>query len=263
MATSLAHRALSLLVGVFMVAVARPAAAQQTCYGYDEAGRLTAVVNEQGQTIVYDYDAVGNILATHRNDATGPVAITFVHPTTAVGGAQIVVLGTGFSTDPAQDHATIGGVTATVTAATTCSVSVVVPPNALAGPGSIQVTTPSGSATYSGSFSLGVSVIVSPPTAEAVINQTIGFVATVTGAADQRVTWSVAGIAGGDAAHGTITPAGLYTAPAAVPSSANVTVQATSVAVPSATGPATVSIVTAANQYARTAASVMFGPLPP
>ncbi|HXQ22783.1 MAG TPA: IPT/TIG domain-containing protein [Candidatus Acidoferrales bacterium] len=257
------HSRACLAVGLLTLLFARTASAQQTCYGYDETGRLVAAVNAQGQTIIYDHDAVGNIVDVRRNDATGPVAITFVTPATAVGGAQIVLLGVGFSSDATQDHVTIGGVAATVTAANTCSVTAIVPPGALAGPGSIQITTPSGSATYTGSFSLGVAVLVSPSTAEAVINQPLGFAATVAGATDQRVTWSVNGVAGGDATHGTIAPTGLYTAPAAVPTVTSVTVQATSVGSPGVRGQATVTIVSAPTGYANAAVSVMFGPLPP
>lgn len=254
---------IGLTFGVLAVVGVPSARAQQTCYGYDETGQLVAAVNAQGQTIIYDYDAVGNITDVRRNDVTAPVALTFVTPTTATGGSQIVLLGTGFSSDASQDHVTIGGVAATVTAANTCSLTVTVPPSALAGPGSIQVTTPSGSATYTGSFSLGIAVLVSPSTAEVVIDQTIGFFATVTGTTDQRVTWRVNGIAGGDATHGTITASGLYTAPAVIPPAVNVTIQATSVAVPSVMGQATVSIVASANHYASAVVSVMFGAPPP
>jgi YD repeat-containing protein len=237
--------------------------AQQLCYGYDETGQLIAVVNQQGQTIIYDYDAVGNMVDIRRNDAAGPVAITFVSPTTAAGGAQIQLLGIGFSSDPSQNDVTIGGVSATVLSANSCSLTAIVPPEALAGPGSIQVTTPAGSATYAGSVTVGLGLIVSPSPVDAALNQSIGFFATVTGTTDQRVTWSVNGVAGGDSTNGTITAAGLYTAPAAVPPGVNVTVQAASVGLPSVTGQATVTIVTAANVYASTAVSVMFGAPPP
>lgn len=56
------------------------------------------------------------------------------------------------------------------------------------------------------------------------------------------VTWTVNGIAGGNATVGTITSAGVYTAPAAVPSPASVTVRATSTASPAAFDEATITI---------------------
>ncbi len=69
-------------------------------------------------------------------------------------------------------------------------------------------------------------VNISPVRAAVVaVTQTVQFSATVTGDPNNRVTWSVDGVAGGNAAVGTISTEGLYTPPAA----AGVhTVQATS-----------------------------------
>jgi hypothetical protein len=52
--------------------------------------------------------------------------------------------------------------------------------------------------------------------------------ATVTNATDASVTWQVDGLVGGNATVGTISVAGVYTAPASVPSPAVVTVTAVS-----------------------------------
>ncbi|HSS98028.1 MAG TPA: hypothetical protein VLK33_13400 [Terriglobales bacterium] len=73
-----------------------------------------------------------------------------------------------------------------------------------------------------------VSVSVDPASASVIITQTQQFKATVTGATDTTVTWTVNGIAGGDANVGTITSDGIYTAPAKVPSTAQFKVTATS-----------------------------------
>jgi len=56
------------------------------------------------------------------------------------------------------------------------------------------------------------------------------------------VTWSVNGIAGGNATVGTVSASGLYTAPAAVPSQSDVTVTATSTAYPAKFGSITLSV---------------------
>ncbi|HEX6803080.1 MAG TPA: hypothetical protein VF133_05310, partial [Terriglobales bacterium] len=56
--------------------------------------------------------------------------------------------------------------------------------------------------------------------------------AAVSGSADASVTWSVNGIAGGNAQAGSISSAGLYTAPVAAPQAGAVTITATSVAKP-------------------------------
>jgi hypothetical protein len=58
------------------------------------------------------------------------------------------------------------------------------------------------------------------------------YTATVTGSTNTDVTWSVNGVAGGNAAVGSITASGLYTAPASAPQTSNVTITATSVANP-------------------------------
>src|SRR5579872_1976371 len=49
------------------------------------------------------------------------------------------------------------------------------------------------------------------------VNGTVQYQATVTGLANTSVTWSVVGVGGGNATYGTITTAGLYKAPAAIP----------------------------------------------
>jgi len=52
------------------------------------------------------------------------------------------------------------------------------------------------------------------------------FSAQVTNTADTAVSWSVNGTPGGNAASGTITPDGVYTAPAILPASATVQIAA-------------------------------------
>src|ERR1700719_1990103 len=56
------------------------------------------------------------------------------------------------------------------------------------------------------------------------------FTAAVTNTSNTAVTWQVNGVAGGDAIHGSINPAGTYTAPAALPCPATATVTAVSAA---------------------------------
>ncbi|MCX6953779.1 MAG: DUF1800 family protein [Verrucomicrobia bacterium] len=87
-----------------------------------------------------------------------------------------------------------------------------------------------------------VVVGVSPATATVNTAATRQFTSSVTGSSNTSVTWSVNGTTGGDATVGTISAAGLYTAPAAVPSPAAVTVRATSVANPAISGQSTVTV---------------------
>jgi YVTN family beta-propeller protein len=75
--------------------------------------------------------------------------------------------------------------------------------------------------------SLAISVL--PVSATVLLGKSQQFTATVTGAANAAVTWSVNGIAGGNASLGTITPAGLFTAPPAFDSTAPLTIKVVSV----------------------------------
>jgi hypothetical protein len=61
------------------------------------------------------------------------------------------------------------------------------------------------------------------------VKQSLQFTANVTGLSNTAVTWSVAGVTGGNATAGTITSTGLYTAPANLPGQNPVTITAVSV----------------------------------
>jgi Right handed beta helix region len=87
-----------------------------------------------------------------------------------------------------------------------------------------------------------VTVTVSPSSSSVLLGNTRQFAATVTSASNAAVTWSVNGVSGGNSTVGTISGAGLYTAPQDLPSPANVTIQATSQADSSASGNSDVTI---------------------
>lgn len=94
-----------------------------------------------------------------------------------------------------------------------------------------------------GSAGTNVSVSVTPATANVAVGESQQFSATVTGTTNTAVTWSVTG----GAPDGTISPAGLYQAPAVVPTPAQVTVRAALQADPTKAGTATVTIVPASS----------------
>jgi uncharacterized protein (DUF1800 family) len=87
-----------------------------------------------------------------------------------------------------------------------------------------------------------LSVSVVPANISLLAGATQQFQATVSGNADQSVTWTVNNTAGGDATVGTIDASGLYTAPAAVPAGGSVTVAAISAVNPAARGMAIVLV---------------------
>jgi hypothetical protein len=88
-----------------------------------------------------------------------------------------------------------------------------------------------------------VSVSVTPATASLLLGSAQTFTATVTGATNTTVTWSVNGIAGGSAATGNITSAGGYTAPQNLPALTTVTVTAQSVGDPTKQASASITVV--------------------
>ncbi|MDR3727250.1 MAG: hypothetical protein P4K86_09435 [Terracidiphilus sp.] len=79
-----------------------------------------------------------------------------------------------------------------------------------------------------GSASPAITVAVSPASTSVQTNSTKQFTASVSGASNTAVTWSVSGSGCSGSTCGTITSAGLYTTPATVPSPASVQVKATS-----------------------------------
>src|SRR5690242_10268561 len=73
-----------------------------------------------------------------------------------------------------------------------------------------------------------VAVSVSPASGTVQVAHTLQFTATVTGTANQSVTWAVNGVPGGNAMVGAVSTSGLYTAPNSVPNPSTVSVTAAS-----------------------------------
>jgi len=76
----------------------------------------------------------------------------------------------------------------------------------------------------------GVTVNLTPTSASVLLGTPQTFTAVVTNSTNIVVNWSVNGIAGGNAAVGTISTSGVYTSPGDLPASGSVIVQATSAA---------------------------------
>ncbi len=119
------------------------------------------------------------------------------------------------------------------------------PPSATVTATSTFDTAKSGSATVTITTPATVtSVVVTPSTATISAGSTKQFAAILTGTGTytSTVTWSVNNLAGGNATVGTISTAGLYTAPNPAP--ASVTIKATSTFDTTKSGSATVTITT-------------------
>lgn len=102
-----------------------------------------------------------------------------------------------------------------------------------------------GGGTGSTATPLPVTVAVTPSLATVHVGSSEIFVATVGNTDDLSVRWEVNGVTGGNATVGTVDASGVYTAPAAVPAPATVTVSAVSAADPSKFGSVTVTVTPA------------------
>ena len=89
----------------------------------------------------------------------------------------------------------------------------------------------------------GVTVTVSPTSANVRAGDSYTFQASVSGTTNTSVTWSVNGTNGGTSATGTIDANGKYTAPANLPNPNTVNVKATSAADTSASGASNVTLM--------------------
>ena len=115
------------------------------------------------------------------------------------------------------------------------------------------------------------SVTVSAPTASVIAGGSLQLTATVSGASNPSLTWSVNGTAGGSSAFGTITAAGAgscanYVAPVSVPNPSTVSIQAALVASPSINGVMIATVTSAslsANVADRFLEQTTFGPTTP
>ena len=87
-----------------------------------------------------------------------------------------------------------------------------------------------------------VVVTVAPSSAQVDLNANMQLLASVTNAQNPAVTWTVNNVTGGNSAVGTVTSAGLYKAPAALPNPATVTVRAVSVEAPTVNGAVLITV---------------------
>jgi YD repeat-containing protein len=120
-------------------------------YVYDVLGRLVAAINPSGDTAVYSYDAVGNLLKVSRQNSA-QLSIISTNPVRGSVGSTVTIFGTGFSATPSQNTVQFNGVTATVQSASATQLMVTVPSSATTGP--ITVTTSAGTVTSSSSFTI-------------------------------------------------------------------------------------------------------------
>jgi len=128
-------------------------------YIYDELSRLKSVIDPVGESASYAYDAVGNLLAITRNNASQTSIVDF-NPNGGPVGSGVTIYGTGYSATPSQNSVTFNGVAATVISSTLTRIVTTVPAGATTGP--IAVTTPAGGAISSTNFNVTGAPVSAP-----------------------------------------------------------------------------------------------------
>jgi hypothetical protein len=202
------------------------------------------------------FAGVRSIVPGHLAQPVGPVDVPF-ETSTQVVLAATTYSGSGpgeaagerrFRIVDAPDHGTLDRATGVVFSTD----RVIYTPNpGYSGPDTFSFVALSASSLYpltppqaAASLVVGAptpSVAISGAPAALALGTSAQLVATVSGAAP-GVTWSVNGVAGGDATVGTVSSDGLYVAPDSVPPGGSVTIRATSVAAPEAFDEATIAI---------------------
>ncbi len=165
----------------------------------------------QSTTRTYVLDADGNRASSTRQVRFTAARGYAIDPRRALVGERINVYGRNLPAgNPGAVAVDFGGVPAPVIAVSERVLTVEIPVSAQSG--SLNLSIQGGPPVSIGAVDIA-GVVVTPGNPTLDYGQTQAFTAQVIGNGDQSVTWRVDGIAGGNAAVGTITPAGLYTAP--------------------------------------------------
>jgi len=136
-------------------------------YFYDDLDRLIRVVDQNGNSATYSYDAVGNLLSITRSTSPGgnALAILGVTPQKGSAGQTVTIDGQGFSATPSGNSVSFNNTSAIVSSATATQLQVTVPAGATTGPLSV---TAGGVTVQAGAFTVTqanlVSIAVSAPT---------------------------------------------------------------------------------------------------
>jgi YD repeat-containing protein len=148
------RRGLALFLFLLLSTTLYAQGTNQVQYTYDDLGRLTKVVDPNGNVATYTYDAVGNLLSISRSSLPSPNALAILNFTPQQGGTgtTVTIQGQNFSATPGNNTVQFNGMAANVTAATTNSLTVIVPPGATTGP--IKVSVGSSTATSSNNFTV-------------------------------------------------------------------------------------------------------------
>ncbi|VBF49834.1 IPT/TIG domain-containing protein [Burkholderia pseudomallei] len=143
----------------FMLLAASIVHAQSTRYVYDANGRVVAVTANNGTSVQYGYNTLGQAGLVSAPLSSGQLAIFAFAPTHGVAGAQVAINGQGFSTTPAGNTVSFNGTAATVLSASATQLIATVPNGATTGPIGITV----GGQTVSSATSFVIDDTGAPP----------------------------------------------------------------------------------------------------
>ena len=129
-------------------------------YFYDDLGRFTKVVDQNGNFATYSYDAVGNLLSITRSTTPGGNALAIFGVTPQKGSADqtVTIDGQGFSATPSGNSVSFNNTSAIVSSATATQLLVTVPAGATTGPLSV---TAGGVTVQGGAFTVTQANLVS------------------------------------------------------------------------------------------------------
>ncbi len=200
---TVALAAFALLLGTLC---ASTAGAQAIRYLYDLKGQIIGIVDADGSVATYSWDESQNLVGITRTDAAsipGPIGITLVSPNQGLPTDVIEIFGKGLAS---PTSVTFNGVAATVQESNANYIRSAVPAGATTG--IIHVVTALGAADSPTPFTILAPLTITPTNVSLPPGGTQQF--TASGPA----VWSVEGAVGsGSPQVGTITAAGLYTAP--------------------------------------------------
>jgi len=219
----------------------------------DDAGR-----QDTADVVISTTSATTNApaVATNALGCPEPVSVT-INPTSATveanAGTQAFSATIANSLDSTETWRVNGVAGGSATTGTISAAGVYTAPSAVPSPATTVTVTAVSNADTTKSASAQVTVTpmitvaVSPTSASVAVSAAQSFSATVMNSANTAVTWQVNGVAGGNQTVGTISSAGVYTAPTTVPSPATVTVTAVSAADTARSGSTQVTITAAAS----------------
>ena len=235
-----------------------------------QVGTLNVAVQQPGPGSV-----TGNSVSLSVKAATVTLAVSPVSASVPLAGAQTFAASVSGSSNTGVTWSVNGLAGGAATIGTISSSGVYTAPATMPASSTVTITAASmasPSTTASATVTLTVPpppviVSVSPTSASLQVGTSQAFAASVSGSANTSVTWSVNGVTGGSALTGFISPAGVYTAPAAMPASPTVAIKALAAANGTSFGTATVTLTmppppTVWMPGARFLEQTSFGPTP-